>query len=153
MKFIEHPAFTFAGLSTRTSNADEMAGKGRIAAVWGRFYSEGLLEKIPNRSDPGAVLALYTEYDSDANAPYTFAVGVKVDRASGLPPGFATYTIPAAKYAVFTSDRGPIPAIIFDVWKAIWSSPIQRAYGSDFEVHYRSNDQNNAHIEVWVSIK
>ena len=42
-KFLEHPDFTFVGLFTRTSNADEMAGKGRIGAIWERFYAENLL--------------------------------------------------------------------------------------------------------------
>jgi hypothetical protein len=28
--FLEHPAFTIVGLSTQTSNADEMAGTGRL---------------------------------------------------------------------------------------------------------------------------
>ena len=36
---IEFPAFTFVGLSTRTSNAEVAAGSGKIAGVWERFYA------------------------------------------------------------------------------------------------------------------
>ena len=90
-KFIEHSAFNFVGLSTRTSNADEMAGKGRIGAIWERFHAENLLQKIPNQTEAGVVLALYTEYEADGNAPYCFAVGVKVEDIGETP------TIPTSK--------------------------------------------------------
>ena len=153
-KFAEHPAFHFVGLSTRTSNADEMAGKGRIGAVWERFYAENLLQKIPNQTEPGVVLALYTEYEEDANAPYSFAVGVKVSDVADLPTGLTAYSVAAAKYAVFMSAQGSIPGIVIDVWKSIWSSQIKRAYRSDFEIYDgRSRDRDNAQIDVWVSVK
>jgi predicted transcriptional regulator YdeE len=153
-KFVEHPAFNVVGLSTRTSNADEMAGKSRTGAIWERFCAENLLQKIPNQTEPGVVLALYTEYQEDVNAPYSFAVGVKVDDVADLPPGLTAYSVAATKYAVFTSGRGSIPAIVIDVWKGIWSSQIKRAYRSYFEIYDgRSRDRNNAQIDVWVSVK
>jgi predicted transcriptional regulator YdeE len=153
-KLVEHPAFHVVGLSTRTSNADEMAGKGRIGAIWERFYAESLLQKIPHQTEPGVVLALYTEYEEDVNAPYSFAVGVKVDDVAELPPGLTAYSVPATKYALFTSGGGSIPGIVIDVWKAIWSSQIKRAYCSDFEIYDgRSLDRNNAQIDVWVSVR
>lgn len=46
-KLVEHPAFHVVGLSTRTSNADEMAGKGRIGAIWERFYAREPAPKDP----------------------------------------------------------------------------------------------------------
>jgi predicted transcriptional regulator YdeE len=153
-KSIEHSAFNFVGLSTRTSNADEMAGKGRIGAIWERFYAENLLQKIPNQTEPGVVLALYTEYQADGNAPYSFAVGVKVGDVGELPQGLISYSVPATKYAVFTSARGSIPGIVIGVWEYIWSSQIKRASRSDFEIYDgRSRDRNNAQIDVWVSVK
>src|SRR5262249_2658666 len=84
-KFVEHPAFHVVGLSMRPSNADEMAGKGRIGAIWERFYAEDLVQKIPNQTEPGVVLALYTEYQEDVNAPYSFPVGVKVHDVADPP--------------------------------------------------------------------
>jgi predicted transcriptional regulator YdeE len=153
-RLVEHPAFHFVGLSTRTSNADEMAGKNRIGAVWERFYAENLFEKIPHQTESGVVLALYTEYQHDVNAPYSFAVGVRVAHVTGPLPGLTAYAVPPARYAVFTSDRGPIPGIVIDVWRTIWSSQIQRAYRSDFEIYDgRSQDRNDAEIDVWVSVK
>jgi predicted transcriptional regulator YdeE len=153
-RLIEYPAFTFVGLSTRTSNAEEAAGSGKIAAVWERFYAENWLQKIPNQSDPGVVIALYNGYEADASAPYSLSVGVKVNDAAVVPQGLTTFSVPAATYAMFTSARGPIPGIVFDVWKEIWSSDIDRAYRSDFEVYdARSRDRNNAQIDVCVSVK
>src|SRR5262249_13696942 len=151
---VEYPAFKVVGLSARTSNADEMAGKGRIAGIWERFYAEGLPQRIPNQSEPGVVLALYSEYEGDLNAPYSFAVCVKVEDIGNLPQGLTAYSVPAMKYAVFTSARGPIPGIVIDMWKGIWSSSIERAYQTDFEIYDgRSRDRNNAQIDVWVSVK
>src|SRR5262249_8899834 len=153
-KILEYPSFLFVGLASRTSNVDEMAGKGKIGEIWQRFYAEEFLRKIPNQANPGVVLALYTDYESDASSPYSFAVGVEVRNVDPLPSGLTAYSVPAAKYAVFTSERGSIPAIVIDVWKAIWSSSIKRRYHTDFEVYDgRARDRNDAQIDVYVSTK
>jgi predicted transcriptional regulator YdeE len=62
------------GISTRTTNAKEMSGKGVIAQQWDRFMKEGLLSKIPNKVDSN-ILAVYTDYESDANGAYTYVIG------------------------------------------------------------------------------
>ena len=46
---------TIGGIHTRTTNLQEMNPfTAKIAPLWGRFFSEGLLEKIPNRSSDDA---------------------------------------------------------------------------------------------------
>lgn len=69
--------FTVVGIEARTDNAREMAGGGIIAKQWGRFMGENLLAQIPNRTD-GAILAVYSDYESDKDGEYSFMIGARV---------------------------------------------------------------------------
>lgn len=152
-KIITKPGFKIIGIEVRTSNPDEMSGKGKIGGVWQKFYSEDILSRIPGKRGD-AVVAAYTDYESDGNGPYSLIIGSEVDSLATIPTGLVGHEIPAAQYAVFTSDRGAIPGIIFDVWKKIWDyKGAPRAYQTDFEVYGKESiDPNNAQIEVYVSI-
>ncbi len=153
-KTITRPAFKVIGIEVRTNNPDEMSGKGKIGELWQKFYSEDVLPKIPGKRGD-AVLAAYTDYESDANGAYSLIVGSEVDSLANVPAGLVGREIPAAKYAVFTSARGSIPGIIIDVWKRIWEyKGAARLYQTDFEVYgQESRDPNNAQVEVYVSVR
>ena len=153
-KIITKSGFKIIGIEVRTSNPDEMSGKGKIGEHWQKFYSENILPKIPGkRSD--VVLAAYTDYESDVNGAYSLIIGSEVDSLVNIPAGLVGREIPAAKYAVFNSARGAIPEVIIDVWKEIWDyKGAARAYQTDLEVYGKeSRDPNNAHVEVYVSIR
>ncbi len=75
-KIVEETGFIVVGISTRTTNAKEMSGKGVIAQQWDRFMKEGLLSKIPNKVD-SKILAVYTDYESDANGAYSYILGAR----------------------------------------------------------------------------
>lgn len=104
-------------------------------------------------------MAVYTNYESDFNGEYSFILGKEVSSLENVPAGMTAKTLPAAKYGVFTSERGPIPAIVIDLWKFIWGiKPGQiggdRAYIGDFEVYDgRSSDPKSAQIDLFLSIK
>jgi predicted transcriptional regulator YdeE len=153
-KIITKPGFKIIGIEVRTSNPDEMSGKGKIGELWRKFYSEDVLTKIPGRRDD-AVLAAYTDYESDVNGAYSLGVGCDVDSLANIPAGLVGREIPAAKYAVFTSERGVIPGIIIDVWRRIWDyKGAARAYQTDFEVYgIERRDPKNAQVEVYVSVR
>jgi predicted transcriptional regulator YdeE len=152
-RIVNKPSFFIIGIETRTSNRDEMTGNGKIGSQWQKFVSENTLSKIPHRSGD-TVLATYTDYESDVNGEYSFIIGTEVTSFSQIPEGMVGREIPAAKYAIFTSERGPIPGIIFGVWKAIYDfKEAARAYQADFEVYGKqSSDPQNAQIEVYLSI-
>lgn len=153
---IEEPAFIVIGISAQTTNAREMSGQGIIGKQWARVMKENLLSRIPNRADSD-ILALYTDYKSDANGPYTFIIGAKVSSADKVPSGMITLTVPAAKYAVFTSDPGPTSKVVPETWSRIWSFPksvLDRAYKTDFELYgRRALDPQNAQVNIFVGVK
>jgi predicted transcriptional regulator YdeE len=155
----EAPGFTLLGIAERTNNANEMSGSGVIGAMWQRVISERIPEKIPNRADKN-IIAMYTDYASDAQGDYTFLVGAKVSVASAaIPEGMSEKQVPAMRYAVFTSEKGPVWEVVPKVWQRIWSTPAselggERAYIADFELYdERATDPKNAVVEVWVGIR
>lgn len=153
LKVVDEPGFTVVGIAGRTSNAREMSGDGIIAKQWGRFWQENLLALIPNRAD-GAVRAVYTEYASDKDGDYTFVIGARVKSAAEFPVGMVAKTIPAGKYAVFLSDRGPVERVVVETWQRIWSTAIDRAYGADYEIYdERSADPSKALVEICVGVR
>src|SRR5262249_52458943 len=120
---------------------------------------EGIAMSIPNRTAPSRILAVYSDYESDANGAYSVLVGAEVNDSPEVPAGLVAKKIPRARYARIVSERGPIPAIVFGVWKRIWGMSAkelggERAFGVDFEVYdERAHNRNDAQIEVYVSLK
>src|SRR5271156_4119301 len=54
---IQKPAILVIGINCRTSNAPE-AGPQDIPKLWGRFYGEDIISRIPNKVS-NEVIALY----------------------------------------------------------------------------------------------
>jgi predicted transcriptional regulator YdeE len=71
-ELIHKPAFTMAGISTRTSNDLETNQEtARIPVLWGRIFKENIFEQFPSKLSPGGLVAACTEYEGDHTAPYT----------------------------------------------------------------------------------
>jgi len=157
-KVVQQGSFTVVGIAVRTSNAKEMTADGVIGKQWGRLMAEGLLAKIPNKSDK-AIVAVYTEYASDQNGEYTFLLGARVSSDAAVPAGMVAKKIPAGRYAVFTTERGPAAKVVPEEWMRINSLPKSavggdRVYGADFEIYdERASDPQNAQVDVYVGIK
>jgi|SRR5690348_1329470 predicted transcriptional regulator YdeE len=157
-QILSESSFTVIGISARTTNAQEMSGRGVIGKMWQRFMSEQILAKIPNRADSNT-LALYTDYESDATGAYTFVLGAKVTSDAKIPDGMVAVKVPAGKYSVFTTDRGPTVKVVPAAWARIWSlskSQLggQRAYKTDFELYGpEAADPQNAQVQIHVGIK
>ena len=141
------------GIEARTSNAKEMTAEGVIGKQWTRFSKEGLLARIPNKAD-SAIVALYTDYQSDKDGAYTFVLGARVSSVKHVPEGMVARKIPAGRYAVFTSDRGPAARVVFETWKRIWAAPLDRAYKTDFELYDdRAADPQNTEMSIYVGLR
>jgi predicted transcriptional regulator YdeE len=157
-KIVEKTGFTVIGISIRTSNAKEMSGNGVIAKQWDRFMKEGQLSRIPNKVD-SSILAVYTDYESDANGAYTHMLGARVSSADSVPPGMVAKKVPAARYAVFLSAKGFVGKVVPETWTRIWAVPKaepggNRAYQADFEVYdHRAADPHNAQVDIYVGIE
>ena len=157
-KVVQETGFTVIGISARTSNAKEISGQSVIGQQWARFMKDGLLNKIPNKDDAN-ILAVYTDYESDANGPYDFILGARVSSADNVPQGMVATKIPAGRYAVFTSEKGLVTKAVPDTWRRIWGLPKSslggnRAYLADFELYdQRASDPQNSQVDIYIGIK
>src|SRR5580658_2642016 len=48
-KIVELDGFTLIGIEARTNNTE--SGRAAISEQWGRFFQEGILDRIPNKLD------------------------------------------------------------------------------------------------------
>jgi len=157
-KLADEPGFTVIGIEARTSNAKELTHEGVIGKQWSRFVKDSLVAQIPNKADV-AIVALYTDYASDKDGEYTFLLGARVTSTAQVPSGMVAMRVSPGRYAIFTSDKGPVPKVVVDTWQKIWSVPkgspgADRAYKTDYEVYdQRAANPENAQVEVHVGIK
>jgi predicted transcriptional regulator YdeE len=158
-RIVEQEEFQVIGILARTKNAKEMSGQGIIGGQWGRFFKEGLLEKIPSKAD-STIYAVYTGYESDRNGEYDFMIGAKVTSAAQVPPGMVARKVQKGRYAIVTSATGPVEQVVPQAWQRVWSMDDQkefsgvRAYKTDFEVYdQRSQNPQNSQVDLYIGLK
>jgi predicted transcriptional regulator YdeE len=160
-RIVDAKQFQIVGIEVSTNNAKEAGPDAVIGKQWRRFMDEGLLNKIPGRVDQ-SIIAVYTDFTSDAHGEYTFVLGAKVQPTPvpKIPEGMIVKSVPKGKYAVFTTPRGPAAKVVPETWKQIWAyyeSPQhqgQRAYATDYEIYdNRATDPNNAQVDIYVGLK
>src|ERR1700721_1150550 len=140
--------FFVAGLAARTTNAQEMAGKGKIGDVWQGFLQPDTVVKIPNKIGVDLV-AVYTDYETDHTGHYTYLLAIPISSAEALPSNLTVKHVLPGRYAVFSSERGPIEQIVPAVWQRIWSMSLgelggARAFKRAFGVYaQRAADRGN----------
>lgn len=150
--------FTVVGIAGRTTNAKEMTADGIIGKYWARLMQEKMLAKISNKAD-GNIIAVYTDYASDHDGEYLFLLGVRVKSMGEVPAGMVAKVIPADKYAVFTSEKGPGYQVVPAIWQKINTLPKEavggdRVYRADYEVYdERARDPQASVVDVYVGIR
>ena len=150
-------SFVIAGLSTRTSNAVEATTDAKIPGLWQRLSTANFLTAIPHRVDD-RVYAMYTDYVDGKEGMYTYILGAKVSSTNNLPAEFVSRKVDAGEYAMFSEQGGPPPQMTVDLWKHIWSlekpGGVQRAYKTDFEVHYgNAEDVAKSRVDVYIGLR
>lgn len=150
-------SFQIIGITTRTSNADEMSGAGKIGDLWKRFYAEGIAEQIPSKMEP-SMFAVYHSYESDKTGVYSITLGCKVETGTNPPAGMNVVKIPSQKYAQFTTTKGQMPQVVIETWQNIWQQEdhlkLKRQYSYDFEVYdQRSADPRSAEVDIYTALK
>ncbi len=124
-----------AGISTRTTNADEfLPATAKIAPLWGRFFSERVAQAVADYTPQSALYGVYSGYATDAMGPFDVSAAVL---ATEVPEGLKAVTLPAGPYLVFEA-QGPMPATVVALWAQVWQyfqhQPVHpRRYASDFE--------------------
>lgn len=146
--------FYVIGISTRTTNENGQSAKD-IEALWVKFWSKEIQKQIPNKINDD-IYAVYTDYQSDFNGPYTTIIGLAVNSLKNIPQGFTGLTIETTAYQKFVS-KGKMPQAVFNTWLQIWQNADlnkKRAYKADFTVHSRKYyDGENAEVETFISVK
>ena len=137
MEILSVEGFKIYGLKTRTKNADEINGDGKIPALWAKFTKE----IYDGKSE---IYGVYCSYENGVNGLYDLFIGTK-----SLCPGGEILEIKSGKYAVFSFPCEPQNVAKFwgEIWKYFESSELKRAYETDFEKYL------NEKIEIYISIK
>lgn len=156
-KIIKREAFQIIGISTKTSNANELTAQAKIPQLWQDFYEKNIVDQL-SKLDNQNVYGLYSDYETDVNGNYTITIGVEASKMNDASPEWVIKTIPAAKYLVFTSHKGKMPEIVIQTWQEIWAwfanSEVERTYTGDFELYdERCANPQEAQVEVYIAIK
>ncbi len=104
-------------------------------------------------------MAVYTEYASDKDGEYTYVLGARVTNAEIVPAGMVAKNVPAGRYAVFTSEKGPVQKVVVEMWQRVWATPKSalggdRRYKADFEVYdQRAQNPADAVVDLYVGVR
>lgn len=148
--------FSVIGMTLRTTNKAAMS-VGSIAQLWQQFLTENAYSKIPNKID-GALIALYYDFENDKNGQYTVLLGARVSSIETIPAGMVAHQVSTQKRVVFTSERGSMPNIVFDLWNKIWTledeCKIDRSYDADYELYENLNqDPEKSLMTIHIGVK
>lgn len=149
---VQKPAILVIGIECRTSNALE-AGPQDIPKLWGRFYGEDIISRIPNKVS-NEVIALYCDYEGDYTQPYSVVIGCPVSSIDAIPEGMVAKTIPASSYVVLHAI-GEHPKTLIETWSKIWQEPnLERTYSGDYEVYNEKFfSKSPQEIDVYVAVQ
>lgn len=149
---IQKPAIFVIGIDCRTSNAKE-AGPQDIPKLWERFYSEDVMNQIPNKIS-NEVVALYCDYEGDHTQPYSVVIGCPVNSIDTIPEKMVAKKIPATSYAVFRAI-GEHPKALIETWGHIWKeSDLARTYTGDFELYGdKFVSGHPKELEVFIAVR
>lgn len=154
---VSREAIHLVGISVRTTNKEEMEGKGRIAALWQRFFAEDVLARIPGQRAPGQIIAAYTDFESDENGPYTLIIGADARETDPVPAGMVAKAIPASGYRLISTERGSLKTVGVQAWMKIWADESLRkgrTYQADLEVYGEdARDPSDARFDILLGIR
>jgi predicted transcriptional regulator YdeE len=149
---IQKTTFHIIGISIRTTNEKAQASTD-IPALWNKFFTEGILAKIPNKVNNN-LHCIYTDYEKDHTAPYTTILGCQVENLNEIPDGLIGKTFPEANYEVFIAKGNLMQGAVYNEWTKIWNADIPRTFIADFEIYdERSHNPENAEVEIFIGIQ
>ena len=139
------------GISIRTSNAAQQSTND-IGNLWCRFFQEGILEKIPNKTG-NDIYGVYTEYENGAKGGYTLIIGCPVAHLDRIPEGLKGVTIEGGNFARTHVSGKLSDGVIEQGWMSVWQSNLDRRYQADFE-HYTGNgfDPDCLEVDIFVGV-
>lgn len=124
--------FDIVGVSIITTNEDAKAADD-INGLWERFFKESVGQHVPDKIDD-VIYAVYSDYQGDHTKPYRITIGYKTSSIERVPDSMHAVHIEPGDYGIM-SAQGPQPQTLVETWTAIWSSDLNRAFKTDFEVY------------------
>lgn len=150
-KIIHKEAIQIIGIELRTSNTPD-AGPKDIPLHWEKFFSENILEQIPNKTS-NEVMALYCNYEGDYTQPYSLIIGCPVSSIDTIPEGLVAKKLPETSYALIPAI-GEHPKKLIEAWGNIWQSSLKRTYAGDFELYGEDFAATSPQkVEVYIAIE
>lgn len=152
MKQTTIKSFKVIGVSVRTTNENGQSAND-IQALWDKFMSEGVANKIPNKID-GEILSIYTNYESDHTKPYDTILGCRVSSLEEIPEGMIGQSFEGGNYGEFISKGDLSQGIVYTTWTEIWEKDLDREFTADFEV-YGEKAQNpiDAQVNIYIALR
>jgi predicted transcriptional regulator YdeE len=152
MKTAQMESFNVIGIKIRTTNKEMQAAKD-IPALWDKFMSENIIEKIPNK-EADEIYAIYTNYESDYTEAYDMIIGCRTYSLDEVPSNMYALEIPASLYSEFTAKGKLNDNIVYNKWLEIWNTDLNRAYKADFEI-YPENvlPTEETKVPIYISVK
>lgn len=139
--------FSFIGIGITTSPETEAQD---LAALWNRFFSEHLIERLPGFAD-STILSVYTHYQPDGR--YDAYIGCRMIDLATVPEGFTGLEIPGGTYHLYLA-RGPMPDTVMKAWQIIREQDQSRAYTFDWDIYApKSQNGENSEVEIYVSTR
>lgn len=146
------PAFYVMGV---TGNFTPQTMKD-IPKLWDAFVP--LMDKLPRKNERSFGMMIY-HADMEDEEPYcTYLVGVEVEADARLMEGFIRYSVPAARYAVFTFDEhiSKIAQFIeqaYETW--LPEAGLEHANAPDFELYDNRWDPatGTGEVDYYVPVK
>jgi predicted transcriptional regulator YdeE len=152
MQTITIKPFQVIGITVRTTNENGQAAQD-IGQLWGRFWMDGILEKIPNKTD-SSIYSIYTNYESDFTRPYDVILGCKVSTIENIPEEMVAQSFDGGTYTKFVSRGDLTKGVVYNTWIDIWNSGLDRKYSADFEVYGETaKDPTNAEVDIFIALK
>ena len=111
--------FKIIGIAVQSTNEGGKSVKD-LGDLWGRFYSEAIASKIPNKIDE-TIYAIYTDYESDYTGRYTAIIGVRVNELNEIPIGMVGRAFGGGTYKRFIAE-GEMPHAMVKQWRYIWKN-------------------------------
>jgi len=153
MQKVQVDSITLSGISTRTTNQNEMKPEtAKISKLWRQFDSTVTVDY----QNGERVYGVYYDYESDAMGAFSVLAGRKA--SSNDDASLEQVTIESGNYLRFdatataSDDNARIQAVI-ETWGKIWAyfsdnPDYDRTYKTDFEFY-----KDATHIEIYISIK
>ena len=152
MQTVKIEPFNIVGISIRTTNENSQASK-EIAELWGKFMSESILTKIPNKVD-NEIYSLYTDYEGDHTKPYTAILGCKVENLNNIPTGMVGKSLSGGTYTKTTAKGDLMQGLVVNQWSKIFEMELDRTYNADFEIFgEKAQNPSDAEVDFYVGVR